>query len=29
MSSLSRYAEDIIVSFTAAAMKPHGGKKSA
>jgi hypothetical protein len=29
MSSLSRYAEDIIVSFTAAAMKPNGGRKSA
>ena len=26
MSSPSRYAEDIIVSFTAAAMKPHGGE---
>ena len=29
MSLLSRYAEDIIVSFTAAAMKLHGGRKSA
>ena len=26
MSLLSRYAEDIIVSFTAAAMKPNGGE---